>query len=202
MRRNLLVLVVVALVVSAMIMFGAHRARYRASTAAEGGSLGPGENVGKLAPDFELVALNGSNVKLSSYRGKGVLVNFWATWCGPCKLEMPWLVELQNKYQQQGFEVVGISMDDGGKDAVEKFTKEMGVNYTIVLGKDTVADAYGGIMGLPTTFFIDRNGRIVEQASGLIGKGDIEDSIKKTLRVPSISEGAHEPYATLARRTQ
>lgn len=182
-KRNLLVIGFVALVISAMVVTGARNSR-RSARASDGGTLAPNNNIGKLAPDFQLAALNGQDVKLSNYRGRAVLLNFWATWCGPCKIEMPWFIEMQKRYKEKGFEVIGVAMDDSGKDVVEKFTREIGVNYTVLMGKEAVGDAYGGVMGLPTTFYIDRNGRIVEQESGLIGRGEIEDNIKKTLEVP------------------
>ena len=139
-----------------------------------------GEVKGKEAPDFALQDLQGKQVKLSDFRGKAVLLNFWATWCGPCKIEMPWFVELQKQYGPRGFEIVGVALDDSGKDEIQKFAKEMGVNYTILQGQDAVGDAYGAI-GLPTTFYIDRNGKIIDSASGLVSRGEIEDNVKKSL---------------------
>ena len=121
-----------------------------------------------------------TKVKLSDFRGKAVLLNFWATFCGPCKVEMPWLVELQKQYGPQGFEIVGVALDDSGKETIEKFAKEMGVNYTILQGQDAVGDAYGAV-GLPATYYIDRNGKIIDSALGLVSRSEIENSIKKSL---------------------
>lgn len=145
-----------------------------------------GESKGKEAPDFALKDLKGNRVKLSDFRGKAVLLNFWATWCGPCKVEMPWFVDFQKQYGPQGLEIVGVALDDSGLDEIQKFAKDMGVNYTILQGQDDVGDAYGAV-GLPTTFYIDRAGKIVDSASGLVGRGEIEDNIKKAL-----SEGKAE----------
>ena len=139
-----------------------------------------GDVKGKDAPDFALQDLQGKQVKLSDFRGKAVLLNFWATWCGPCKVEMPWFVELQKQYGPQGLEIVGVALDDSGKDTIQKFAKDMGVNYTILQGQDAVGDAYGAI-GLPTTFFIDRSGKIIDSASGLVSRSEIEDNVKKSL---------------------
>ncbi len=133
------------------------------------------------APDFTLESLDGKSVRLSDLRGKAVLLNFWATWCGPCKIETPWLVELQNQYGAQGLQVIGVAMDDSGKDDIAKFAKDMGVNYPVLLGKEAVGDAYGGVPALPESFFIGRDGKIVDKIIGLKGKGEIEDSIKKAL---------------------
>src|SRR5262250_3196514 len=108
---------------------------------------------GTLAPDFQLKNLDGKQVRLSAFRGKAVLLNFWATWCAPCKIEMPWFVDLQKQYAAQGLQVIGVAMDDSGEPAISKFAKEMGVNYPVLIGKESVGDAYGGVEFLPTTFF-------------------------------------------------
>jgi thiol-disulfide isomerase/thioredoxin len=118
---------------------------------------------------------------LSAYQGHAVLLNFWATWCGPCKIEMPWFVELQKEYGPQGLEIVGVAMDDASKDEIQKFAKEMGVNYTILLGKEAVGQQYGGVDVLPTTFFIDRKGKIVSREFGLQSRSLFVDNIKQAL---------------------
>jgi thiol-disulfide isomerase/thioredoxin len=133
------------------------------------------------APDFTLESLDGRSVTLSSLRGKAVLLNFWATWCGPCKIETPWLVELQNQYGPQGLQIIGVEAGDDGKDDIAKFAKDMGMNYPILLGKESVDDAYGGMPALPESFFIGRDGKIVDKIMGLRGREDIEESIKKAL---------------------
>src|SRR5579864_1380690 len=173
--RNPLALVVVAVVAAAMLYAGFHMARRSGEE--------PPHLLGKstVAPNFTLETLDGKNLSLSDLRGKAVLLNFWATWCGPCKIETPWLVELQKEYGSQGLQVVGVAMDDSGKDDIEKFAKDMGVNYPVLLGKEAVGDAYGGVPALPESFFIGRNGKIVERIIGLKGRGEIEDAIKKAL---------------------
>jgi thiol-disulfide isomerase/thioredoxin len=123
-------------------------------------------------------------------RGKAVLLNFWATWCGPCKIETPWLVELQNKYGSQGLQVIGVAMDDSGKEDIAKFAKDMGVNYPVLLGKEAVGDAYGGVPALPESFFIGRDGKIVDKIIGLKGKADIEDSVKQALDTQATKSAA------------
>jgi len=132
------------------------------------------------APDFTLESLDGKSVRLSDLRGKAVLLNFWATWCVPCKIEMPWLVELQSEYGPQGLQIVGVAMDDSSKEDIAEFAKKMGVNYPVLIGKNDVADAYA-VPAMPESFFIDRDGRIVDKIIGLKGKADIEDSIRKAL---------------------
>ena len=178
MKRNAVVLAIVILAVTLMLYMG----RRMAGPAQPGGIKGNalvGDVRGQQAPDFELKALDGRTVHLSDYRGKAVVLNFWATWCGPCKIEMPWFEELQKQYAAQGLVVLGVAMDDS-QDDVQKFIQEMGVHYTIVMGRESVGDAYG-VQAFPGTFYIDRNGRIVEWVTGLAGHGDIEANIKRSL---------------------
>lgn len=179
MKRNAVVLAIVILAVSFMLWMG----RRMAGPAQPGGVKGnvlTGEVRGQQAPDFELKALDGRTIRLSDYRGKAVLLNFWATYCGPCKIEMPWFEELQKQYASQGLVVIGAAMDDS-QDDVQKFIQEMGITYTIVMGRESVADAYGGVQFLPGTFYIDREGKIVDRVFGLAGHGDIEANIKRSL---------------------
>ncbi len=173
--RNPLALVVVAIVAAGMLFFGFHLSRRSGPTH----SLGLAH--GTDAPDFTLDSLNGNSVRLSDLRGKAVLLNFWATWCSPCKIEMPWFIEFQQQYGPQGLQIVGVAMDDSSKEDIAKFAKEMGVNYPVLLGKEAVGDAYGGVPALPESFFIGRDGKIVDKIVGLKGRSEIEDSIRKAL---------------------
>lgn len=140
-----------------------------------------GDIKGVEAPDFSLFTLDGQKVKLSDYRGKAVLLNFWATWCPPCKVEMPWFVDLQKQYGKDGLVILGVAMDDSEPAAIGKFAQELGVNYTVLLGTDKVSDDYGDVQYLPTTFFIGRNGAIVDKLTGLLDRKDIEDDVQKAL---------------------
>ena len=195
MKRNAAAVVVIALVVAVMIFAGVRNSRGPKVSPMIGNSepISSAEAKGKQAPDFTLQDLQGKQVKLSDFRGKAVLLNFWATFCGPCKVEMPWLVELQKQYGPQGFEIVGVALDDSGKDKIEKFAKEMGVNYTILQGQDAVGDAYGAV-GLPATYYIDRSGKIIDSALGLVSRSEIEDNIKK-----SLAEGKSEAETASSR---
>jgi thiol-disulfide isomerase/thioredoxin len=136
---------------------------------------------GTVAPDFTLKTLDGKEVSLSSLKGKAVMVNFWATWCEPCKIEMPWLVDLQEKYRKDGFEILGVAMDDSSQKEISDFARKMKVNYTVVIGSEKVADLYGGLDGLPTNFFLDRNGKVIDSFKGLRSESVIVDDIKKAL---------------------
>jgi thiol-disulfide isomerase/thioredoxin len=174
-KRNPLILFFVAAIVAAMLFAGIRMARNnRANAPAH-------ELMGNLAPDFELQTLDGNNLKLSDLRGKAVLLNFWATYCGPCKIEMPWFVELQKEYGPQGFQIVGVAMDDASTEDIAKFAKEMGVNYPILLGKESVGESYGGVNALPTTFFLDRDGKLIAREFGLQSRSVFVDHIKKAL---------------------
>jgi peroxiredoxin len=184
-KRSPLVLVVVAFVVALMLYFGYHRARRT------GAGSSQRLTQSTIAPDFSLESLDGKTLRLSDLRGKAVLLNFWATWCGPCKIEMPWFVDLQNQYASQGLQIVGVAMDDGSKEDIAKFAKDMGVNYPILIGKESVGDQYGGVPALPESFLIARDGKIVDKIVGLRGKSEIEDSIKKALDThPAASQAA------------
>jgi cytochrome c biogenesis protein CcmG/thiol:disulfide interchange protein DsbE len=179
MKRS--VIAVVAVVVALMLFAGVRSSRRRH---ASGPALTPSASIGKPAPDFTLEDLEGKQVRLSDFRGKAVLLDFWETTCGPCKVEIPWLVELQNQYRAQGLEIVGVALDDSGRANIQKFAKEMGMNYTILQGRDGVGDEYG-VIGWPTTYFIDRSGKIVEADEGLVSRGEIESNIKKALQTKS-----------------
>jgi thiol-disulfide isomerase/thioredoxin len=137
---------------------------------------------GKVAPAFTLTDLDGKKVSLSDYKGRPVLVNFWATWCGPCKVEMPWFEEFQKQYAAQGFQILGLTDDvDAGKDTITKVAHRIGVSYPILLTDGKVQTAYGGLDVLPMSFYVNRNGVVVEETAGLGSKDEIEAHIKKTI---------------------
>ena len=182
MKRDPVVLIVVAMLVSLLLVFGFNVARRRTqSPEAQAASRLQGQQ----AHDFTLQSLDGKTVHLSDFRGKAVLLNFWATWCEPCKLEMPWFVDLQKQYGAQGLQVVGVAMDDADVEDIAKFAKDMNVDYPILVGneaaRDSVGNDYGGVPFLPESFFIGRDGKILDKVLGLKSKSDIEDSIKKAL---------------------
>jgi peroxiredoxin len=133
------------------------------------------------APDFLLKDLSGKEVKLSSFRGKVVIVDFWATWCPPCREEIPGFVDLQRQYKDQGLEIVGISVDQGGAGVVGPFAQQNRINYTMLVDGMGVTGLFGGIQGVPTTFVLDRQGRIVKRFTGLVDRAVFEDLVKQLL---------------------
>jgi peroxiredoxin len=137
------------------------------------------------APDFALKDINGQTVRLSDYRGKVVLLDFWATWCGPCQVEIPWFVDLERKNKDKGFAVLGVSMDDEGWEVVKPFLSDLGVNYRVVIGNEETSQLYGGVDALPTTFLIDRSGKIAAVHVGLADRRDFEDGVQQLLQSPA-----------------
>jgi cytochrome c biogenesis protein CcmG/thiol:disulfide interchange protein DsbE len=121
-------------------------------------------------------------VRLSQFTGKVVLLNFWATWCPPCRVEIPWFVEFQKKYGDRGLVVLGVSVDDDGWKSVRPFLEEMKVNYRMMLSTGPVADSYGGVDALPTTVMIDRDGRIASKHVRLVNKSDYVADIEALLK--------------------
>jgi len=208
-RRNTLVLITVLLILAVFAWAGWANWEYRKQEAEQALAnasrselvLAPGSDLpeyvtplmDKAAPAFTLDDLSGRKVSLANYRGKAVLINFWATWCGPCQVETPWLVELRDKYAAQGFEVLGVDtegddLEAGDKAgwakneaAVGKFVSQMKVSYPMLLDGDSISREYGGLDDLPTSFFVDRKGKVVATQVGLTSESDLEAKIKKAL---------------------
>ena len=139
----------------------------------------------RAAPDFALKDADGKTVHLSEYRGKVVLLDFWATWCDPCRLEIPWFMDLERKNKDRGFEVLGVSMDDEGWEVVKPFMKSVGMNYRVVIGNDETTQMYGGVDSLPSTFLIDRQGKIAAIHIGLASRKVFEDGVEELLHAPA-----------------
>ncbi|MBG99071.1 MAG: alkyl hydroperoxide reductase [Solibacterales bacterium] len=135
----------------------------------------------QMAPDFTLPDSEERDVTLSKFKGKVVLLNFWATWCGPCKIEMPWFLEFQQKYRDRGFTIIAVSMDEEGWDVVRPFLNELKPNFPVVIGNEKMSSDFGGILALPTTFIIDREGRVASSHQGLVSKSKYEEEIEQLL---------------------
>jgi len=192
-KRNSLVLSIVLFILAAFAWAGWANFEYRKQAR---------ERLLAIAPQGELIAnpaggapqyvtpLQGKPA-LASYKGKAVLINFWATWCAPCKIETPWLIELRNQYAAQGFEVLGISADDidrgdpgklsDEKRQIARFVQKMQMPYPVLIDGDSISQPYGGLDELPTSFFVDRNGIVVAAQLGLTSKAEIEANIRKAL---------------------
>lgn len=206
MKRNTLVLAITFLVLATFAWAGWANWEYRKqaaervmATVAQGElvaaaadtSMTSSPLIGKPAPDFTLEDLNGKKVSLSSYKGKAVMINFWATWCGPCKIETPWLVELRNQYAAQGFEILGISTDDidrgdqakfaEDKQEIARFVQRMKMPYPILIEGDKLSHPYGGLDAMPTSFFVNREGIVIAAQMGITSKDEMEGQIKKAL---------------------
>lgn len=148
---------------------------------------------GRPAPDFTLLDLSGNKVSLSSFKGKPLLINFWATWCGPCKIETPWLVELQNEFASQGFQIIGVSTEgdnlkpddkDGwtrDKAAIAKFVKQHRMQYPVLINGDSLVGKYGDLDAMPTSVYVDRTGKVVAVQLGISSKEDMAAHIKKAI---------------------
>jgi peroxiredoxin len=139
------------------------------------------ENARYAAPDFKLKDVNDRSVALSDQKGKVVLVNFWATWCHGCQLEIPWYIEFQKKYEKQGLVVVGISMDENGWKSVRPWMSEKRVNYPIVIGSQSVADSFG-LSGMPLTVLVDRDGKVADLHVGVVDKDATEQKLRALLQ--------------------
>ena len=134
------------------------------------------------APAWTLKDVNGADVKLDQFKGKVVVLDFWATWCGPCRSEIPGYIKLQKKYAGDGLVIVGVATNDGGPDVVKSFMKKEGMNYQVVIGDDDIDAAYGGIEAIPTTFIIDRTGKIVDRKVGAMSTAEYEKTILSYLK--------------------
>lgn len=214
-KRMVLVVVLMVVGISMMLWAGWHNLRERRLAMQQaqqshvalvpGSAAAPAEGddmpklTGKPAPAFTLVTLDGKKASLSDYKGKSVLVNFWATWCVPCKIEMPWFEEFSKQYEAQGFVILGLVDDvDAGKDTIEKSAKKTGVTYPILLTDGKVQTAYGPLDYLPMSFYVDKTGTVVTQTAGLGTKDEIEANIKKVIASGGSASTATSGTSTLA----
>ncbi|HEY1422248.1 MAG TPA: TlpA disulfide reductase family protein [Candidatus Acidoferrum sp.] len=187
MKKTILILIIVA-VATAAVYFADKATRVHVSAT---GRPPVGLKAGASAPDFSVKDLNDKNVSFAAdYKGKVVLVNFWATWCTPCQEEIPELIAMQDKYSPKGFTVLGLAMDDEGKSIVAPFVakerydvggQKLPMNYPIVIANDSVAEKFGGLLGYPTSVLIDRNGKVLKRVTGVINEEEISKLIEGAL---------------------
>jgi thiol-disulfide isomerase/thioredoxin len=185
------IFVVATVIVLIAATYAADKATRQKSTmqAGSGGSE-EAKSIGIAAPDVTLKTLDGKSVTLADYKGKVVLVNFWATWCDPCRIEIPELIEIQQKYADKGFTILGVAMDEEGASVVSPFVakerfdvegKQLPMSYPILLGDDKVADKFGGLLGYPTTVLISRDGKEVKRITGIVTYDEITKAIESHL---------------------
>lgn len=193
MKKTLLIVVTVVVLIGATI-FADHATRVKAKTGsttmkADAGS-GDATKGFEPAPQLTLKDLNGNDVSLSDYKGKVVLVNFWATWCEPCRTEIPWLIDLQHKYADKGFVILGIALDDEGKKVVAPFVakerfdvdgKQEPMDYKILIGDDAAAEKFGGLFGYPTSILISKDGKQLKRITGIISPDEMTKTIESQL---------------------
>jgi cytochrome c biogenesis protein CcmG/thiol:disulfide interchange protein DsbE len=207
-KRNTLVVTIVLFILAAFALAGWANWEYRKqaserlrATTAQGelvvDSAGTPQYlsplIGKPAPPFTLEDLNGKKVSLADFKGHALAINFWATWCAPCKIETPWLIDLRNQYAVQGFEVLAISADDIDRKDPKKFSEEkqeiarfvqrMHMPYPVLIDGDSISEPYGGLDALPTTYYLDRNGTVVAAQMGTTSKDEIGRNIKRALGI-------------------
>jgi len=135
----------------------------------------------RAAPDFQVRTLEGQTLQLSALKGKVILLDFWATWCPPCRAEVPHLRQLYAQYQPKGLEIIGVSLDRNGEDTVRSFVQQNGLLYPVAMGEERLTSAYGGIVGIPTAFLIDKQGSIVKKYVGYQDKSVFEQEIRRLL---------------------
>jgi peroxiredoxin len=152
-----------------------------------------GAAVGQTAPDFELTDSTGKTAKLSEYRGKVVVLNFWATWCGPCKVEMPWFMDFERKYKDKGFAVLGVAMDEDGWQSVRPYLRDNKIDFRVLMFTEKVAELYGGVEDLPQTLVLDQKGKVIAKHVGLVSKSTYENEIQRLLGVSAAGVGSGKP---------
>lgn len=142
----------------------------------------------KMAPDFTLSDRNGKPVELSQFRGDVVLLNFWATWCAPCRQEIPFFIGFQQAYRDRGFVVLGVALDEDGWNSVKPYADAKKINYPVLVGDDRLSERFGGLKAVPTTFIIDRQGRIAATHVGVCQKSEYENDLRAVLNEPDASK--------------
>jgi thiol-disulfide isomerase/thioredoxin len=142
----------------------------------------PVRNRDEAAPDFSVSGIDGpAHYRLADFAGKVLLLNFWATWCAPCRVEMPWLARTYARYHPQGLTILGVNMDDGDMPAAERFARQMGVTYPIARNNDAAIAAYGGVRFLPQSFLVGQHGELLQRTFGMPSTGELEAAIMSAL---------------------
>ena len=135
-----------------------------------------------MAPAFSVKTVEGRSLRLTDLKNKPVIIDFWATWCGPCRASMPHLNDMHARYGSKGLTVIGMSVDEAGSAPVKKFANNLGIKFTIAMANDEVLDAYGPIRSIPTTVFINRKGEVVRRVVGYIDKETMDGYVKEIVQ--------------------
>ncbi len=187
--KSMAAIVVTVVVLTGLTYYADKKTRVSTHATARA-DYSPDKSIGTPAPEVHFKDLDGKAGSLADYNGKVVLVNFWATWCDPCREEIPWLIEMQQKYGAKGFTVLGVAMDEEGKSVVAPFVakehfdvsgQKLTMSYPIVIGTDGIADKFGGLLGYPTSILISRDGKQVKRITGLISYDEISHAIEARL---------------------
>ena len=149
------------------------------ATVLETSAAHAGEEAAPIAPQFTVKGLDGRNLKLSDFKGKAVVLDFWATWCGPCRASMPHLSHLQDRYSRQGLVVLGLSVDDADAQTVRRYADRLGVKFRLAMADERVLDLYGPIRSIPTTFFINRRGEVTRRVVGYVDSETLESYVRE-----------------------
>jgi cytochrome c-type biogenesis protein len=189
-RKTVLIVATVAILIAVTALADRATRLPKQNTEAAGAAI-PNEKVAGLpAPELTLKDLDGKDVTLSEYKGKVVLVNFWATWCEPCRIEIPWLIEMQQQYGPKGFVILGIALDEEGKSVVAPFVAKerfdvngqpLPMSYKILIGNDDAADKFGGLFGYPTSILISRDGKQIKRVTGMISPDEMNKAVESQL---------------------
>src|SRR6266851_9281275 len=188
--KKIVLIASTVLVLIVATYFADKATRVKVPASAKSAEQASAKTLGQPAPEVTFKDLDGKDVTLAQYKGQVVLVNFWATWCEPCKVEIPWMIEFQKKYSPRGFTILGVSMDEEGKKAIQPFLEKErfdvngqkeAMSYPILLGSDAIGEKFGGILGLPTSMLFNRDGKKVRTIVGLVDHDDISKAIENLL---------------------
>jgi thiol-disulfide isomerase/thioredoxin len=189
MKKVLLIVITVVVLIGATV-YADRATRVKAKPSAMNAVPATTMAAAQPAPDVTFKEMDGKDSPLASYKGKVVLVNFWATWCEPCQVEIPWLIEMQQKYSPKGFTVLGVDVDDEDNKEVSSYVfkerfdvngQKLPMNYPILRGNDATAEKFGGLLGYPTSFLVSRDGKIVKKVQGLISYDELTKEIEAQL---------------------
>jgi cytochrome c biogenesis protein CcmG/thiol:disulfide interchange protein DsbE len=179
MRKQFVWIIAIAILIAGAGYYFATKGKNRATSLDVAGRQSGHPSV--EAPDFVLNGPDGRKISLSDFEGQAVVINFFATWCPPCKSEIPGFVRVYNRYKDRGLEIIGISLDNDAEKVLPGFIRENGITYTVAIGNRNVMSMYGGVQTIPTTFFVNRKGQITNVHIGFLDEKGLEEEVKKII---------------------